>query len=67
MNFLGVRVANIRNLVRVGKKTKKKLDYQPKEILNEIHRIINSQQEEYSKIFEEQIVPQLKKYKIFSA
>ncbi len=63
--FFRVRVANIRNLVRVGKKTKKKLDYNPTEILNEVHRIINSQQEEYSKIFEKQIVPQLAEHNIF--
>ncbi len=63
--FFRVRVANIRNLVRLGKKTKKKLDFQPKEILNELHRIINSQQEEYSKIFEEQIVPELREHNIY--
>ncbi len=63
--FFRVRVANIRNLVRVGKKTKRRLDYDPKEVLNEIHRIINSQQEEYSKIFEKQIVPQLADNNIF--
>lgn len=63
--FFRVRVANIRNLVRVGKKTKKKLDFDPKEILNEVHQIINSQQEEYSEIFEKQIVPQLADNNIF--
>ncbi len=63
--FFKVRVANIRNLVRVGKKTKKKLDYDPKEVLNEVHLVINSQQEEYSKVFEEQIVPQLADHNIF--
>lgn len=59
--FFRVRVANLRNLVRVGKKTKRKIDYDPKAILTNLLEIINTQQEEYSSIYEEQILPQLKK------
>ncbi len=59
--FFRVRVANLRNLVRVGKKTKRKIDYDPKEILGTLLKIINTQQEEYSDIYENQIIPQLKK------
>lgn len=62
--YFRVRVAQHRSLVKVGKKTKKKLDYDPKEILDKIKKIVNSQQEEFSDIFENQIVPELKKYKI---
>lgn len=50
--FFRVRVAQHRKLIRVGKKTKSQLDYRPKEILKEIHRIINAQQEEFSHIFD---------------
>ena len=63
--FFRVRVANHRNLVRVGKKTKKQLDYDPKSTLKEILEIVNTQQEEFSDIFENQIVPELQDHKIF--
>ncbi len=62
--YFRVRVAQVRNLVRVGKKTKKKLDFDPKHILKKIHKIVNNQQDEFSEIFEQQIVPELKKNNI---
>ena len=42
--FFRVRVANLRNLVRVGKKTKKKIDYNPKETLKNVLNIAKEQQ-----------------------
>ncbi|MGK0365155.1 MAG: polyphosphate kinase [Saprospiraceae bacterium] len=63
--FFRVRVANHRNLVRVGKKTKKKLDYDPKATLKDILEIVNKQQEEFSDIFENQITPELQNYGIY--
>ena len=63
--FFRVRVAQHRSLIRVGKKTKKALDFDPKEVLSQIIRIVNTQQEEFSDIFENQIVPELKKYNIY--
>lgn len=62
--FFRIRVANIRNLKRVGKKTKAALDFDPGETLKEIHRIVNRQQEEFSVIYEQQIVPELRKHGI---
>ncbi len=62
--YFRVRVAQHRSLIRVNKKTKKELEYDPKELLSQIKKIVNSQQEEFSDIFENQIVPELKKYKI---
>ena len=62
--FFRVRIANLRNLVRVGKKTKRQLDYDPKQTLNEITQTINKQQEEYSEIFENKIIPQLRNHGI---
>ncbi|MEM9545986.1 MAG: polyphosphate kinase 1 [Bacteroidota bacterium] len=59
--FFRVRVANHRSLLRAGKKTRASLDYEPADILDKILRIVNEQQEEFSKIFEKQIVPDLKK------
>ncbi len=64
--FFRVRVANHRNLLRVGKKTKKKLEFEPKKLLSEILEIVNQQQEEFSEIFENQIIPELRKYKIYA-
>ncbi|HMR42740.1 MAG TPA: polyphosphate kinase 1, partial [Saprospiraceae bacterium] len=58
--FFRVRVANHLNLLRLGKKTKRKLDYDPQEILKEIIELVNAQQEEYSQIFENQIIPELR-------
>ena len=59
--FFRVRMANHRNLLRVGKKTKKELDITPKQTVRTIQRIVNRQQEEFSRIFEKKIVPELKK------
>jgi polyphosphate kinase len=58
--FFRVRVANHRNLVRLGKKTKKQLHFLPEEILSTILEIVNKQQEEFSDIFENDILPSLK-------
>ena len=62
--FFRIRVANHRNLVRLGKKTKKRLEFDPKSVLKEILNILNEQQLEFSHIFENEIIPALKKQKI---
>ncbi len=62
--FFRIRVAGIRNLKKLGKKTKAQLDFDPRELLREIHRIVNQQQAEVSQIFGEQIVPELRKQHI---
>ncbi|HQU52366.1 MAG TPA: polyphosphate kinase 1 [Saprospiraceae bacterium] len=63
--FFRIRIANHRNLLRVGKKTMRKLDYAPAITLNNILKIVKKQQEEFSYIFENQIVPLLQENKIF--
>jgi polyphosphate kinase len=63
--FFRVRVANHRNLMRVGKKTRQVFVYDPKTILRQILKIVNRQQEEYSEIFQKQIVPELGKHRIY--
>lgn len=63
--FFRVRVANLRNLVRVGKKTKRKLEYSPKEVLKRVLKIVNQQQQEFIRIFNEQIIPQLRANNIY--
>ncbi len=62
--FFKVRVAHQRNLLQAGKKAKKGLDVAPKQILKKIHKIVNKQQEEFSDIFENQIIPELRRYDI---
>jgi polyphosphate kinase len=62
--FFRVRVAGHRNLVRMGKKAQKELNYEPSEVLDQILTIVNNQQEEFSVIFEKQIVPELAKYNV---
>lgn len=62
--FFRVRVANLRNLVRVGKKTKRKLDYNPKDVLKRVLKIVNQQQLEFIRIFKQEILPELRKNNI---
>ncbi|MEL6941361.1 MAG: polyphosphate kinase 1 [Bacteroidota bacterium] len=62
--FFKVRMANQRNLVRVGKKTRSSLDFEPKEVIKEIQQILAEQQAEFSRIMDEEIVPELKRYNI---
>lgn len=63
--FFRVRVANHRNLFRTSKKTQRQLHYDPEKLLLEIQRIVTEQQLEFSRIFEEEISPQLKKNGIY--
>lgn len=63
--FFRIRVAYVRNLKKVGKKTKRELDFDPTDLLKHIHRLVNKQQEEFSEIFSEQIVPELRTHGIY--
>jgi polyphosphate kinase len=62
--FFRVRVANHRSLLRTGKKTRTSLDFEPAEILSTILNIVNTQQEEFSQVFEKEIIPELSNIKI---
>lgn len=62
--FFRVRMANHRYLLRVGRKTKQILDISPKETVREIKRIVNRQQQEFSRIFDKEIIPELKRHNI---
>ena len=63
--FFRVRMANHRNLLRVGKKTKKELPIDSKQMVKDIQRIVNIQQIEFGTIFDEQIVPELRNHNIY--
>lgn len=63
--FFRVRVANMRNLKKVGKKTKAELDFDPRALLKEVRRTVIRHQEEVSRIFSEQIVPELRHHQVY--
>lgn len=62
--FFRVRIANHRNVMRAGKKSRKRIDYKSSSILKELLKIINEQLLEFSSIFEDQIIPLLATQKI---
>lgn len=57
--FFRVRMSNHRNLLRIKKKTIRELEISPKEMVRTIQKIVNRQQEIFSHIFEQQLVPRL--------
>jgi polyphosphate kinase len=57
--YFRVRVANVRSLLRLGKKTKAQLDFDPKVVMKEIRRVVNKQQVRYTQIFRQSILPEL--------
>lgn len=63
--YFRVRVASHRNIVRAGKKAQKELNYDPSELLEQILKIVSTQQLEFSRLFEKEIVPQLQEHKIY--
>ena len=62
--FFRVRVANHRNLIRLGKKTKRKLDFDPEDIIEQIIKIVTVQMREFSRIFDDEIIPALRENNI---
>ncbi len=63
--FYRVRVASYRSLIRLKKKTRKKLEYSPKKIIKRINATVDEQQQEFGEIFRHQILPELKANNIF--
>ena len=63
--FFRVRVASLRSLLRLKKKSQKELDFNPKVLLKNIHKVVHKQQEEFGKIYREQIIPELNRNNIF--
>lgn len=57
--FFRVRVASLRSLLRLKKKSLAKLDFHPARLLKKIHRIVNAQQTRFGQIFQHQILPEL--------
>jgi polyphosphate kinase len=63
--FFKVRMAYHRYLFRVGRKTKRELDVDSKIVIRELRRIVNMQQEIFSHIFDNMIIPELRQHQIF--
>jgi polyphosphate kinase len=57
--FFRVRVASLRSLVSVNKKTHKELDFDVPKLLNRIHKTVMTLQEESGRIYSEIIQPEL--------
>ncbi len=62
--FFRVRVAHHRNLMRLGKKAKKRLDFSPKETIKQILNYVTDEQLEFGEIYKTFIIPELKKNNI---
>lgn len=62
--FYKVRVANHRYLVRAGGKAKASIDFKPEVVLERIHGIVNNQQQAFSDIFKNQLIPEMKEHGI---
>lgn len=63
--FFRVRVAHLRSLERLGKKTIRELDFEPKVVLAEIISIIKTQQSEFVSLLNNEIIPELKQHQIY--
>jgi polyphosphate kinase len=63
--FFRVRVASLRSLLRLKQKSQDELKFDPKELLNDIHSTVYEQQEEFGKIYREQIIPELKQNNVY--
>ncbi|MBK9331395.1 MAG: hypothetical protein IPM96_03070 [Ignavibacteria bacterium] len=63
--FFRVRVASLRALLDLKKKSRKELDFDPEELLKEIHKKVDELQFLLGKIFSEDIIPALNAHNIF--
>ncbi|AFC26119.1 polyphosphate kinase 1 [Saprospira grandis] len=57
--FFRVRVASIKSLIRLGKRTKKAIDFPPEEVLDRINETVRQQQLEFTEIYQKHILPLL--------
>ena len=63
--FFRIRIAQHRSLIRLSKKTKKELNYNPKQTLKSLLKVVNEQQIEFSRIFMDEIIPALREHNIY--
>lgn len=64
--FFRVRVASIRSLARIKAKVKKKqYDIDPEELLEQIHKVVRKQQQEYGSIFRNHLLKEMREHGVF--
>ncbi len=63
--FFRVRVASLRSLLILKDTTQKKLEFNPRFLLKKILDTVHLQQEEFGKIFRDEIIPKLEAENIF--
>ncbi|BDS13630.1 polyphosphate kinase 1 [Aureispira anguillae] len=63
--FFRVRVAALKALIRLGKKTKNQMDFSPELVLKRIRKIVTDQQVEFDNIYKNQILPELGQNNIY--
>lgn len=63
--FFRIRVASLRSLLTLKKKSRKKLSLNPEKLLKKIHTTVYKQQEKFGEIFNRSIVPALTNSGIF--
>ena len=63
--FFRVRVASMRSLIRLKKKSYDKLDFNPARLVKQITSIVTEQQEKFGAILRDQIIPALAQENIF--
>ncbi len=63
--FFRVRVAAINRLAHIGRAKRSPLNFQPKKVLSRIKRLVIEQQDDYERIYKEEITKDLANEKIF--
>ncbi len=63
--FFRVRVASLRSLFNLKRRTRAKLKFEPAELLKIIHSTVDKQQREFGEIIRKEITPQLNSHNIF--
>jgi len=62
--FFRVRVASIRTLLNLKRNEQKKLKFDPEKLLKRINKTVDAHQQEFGKIYREEIIPGLEEHKI---
>jgi len=63
--FFQVRVSKLRQLKKVNKTVRRPLGFKPNKLLKEILAEVHVQQEQFGRIFREEILPMLREYNIY--
>jgi len=62
--FFRVRVASLRSLLNLKEKSREELPFQPRILLKKIKETVQFQQEEFGRIYKEEIIPELNEQNI---